>query len=61
VEEKLGSVDTWPSSVPTDMFYEEPEVSDSRRVTAFLHGKFFSVKDAAKLYKASQAAWTGVS
>ena len=61
MEEKLGSVDTWPSSVLTDKFYEEPEVSDSRRVTAFLHGKIFNVRDAAKLYKVSQAAWRGVS
>ena len=35
VEEKLGSVDSWPSCVLTDMFYEEPEVR-VRRVTAFV-------------------------
>ena len=38
VEEKLDSVDPWPSSVLTDMFYKEPKVSVSRRVAAFLHG-----------------------
>ena len=36
VEEKLGSVDRWPSSVLTDMFYEEHKVRFSRRVAAFL-------------------------
>jgi hypothetical protein len=36
VEEKLGSVDTWPSSVLTDMFYKEPKVNVSRRVAAYL-------------------------
>jgi hypothetical protein len=60
-EETLGSVDTWPSSVLTDMFYEEPKVSVSRRVAVFLHGNGVSAKDAAKLYKASQAAWRNVS
>ena len=61
VQEKLGSVDRWPSSVLTDMFYKEPKVSVSRRVAAFLHGNGVSVRDAAKLYKASQAAWRNVS
>ena len=61
VEEKLGSVDTWPSSVLTDMFHEEPKVNVSRRVAAFLHGNGVSVKDAANLYKASQTACSGPS
>ena len=61
VEEKLGIVDTWPSSVLTDMFYNEPKVSVSSRFAAFLHGNVFSVRDAAKLYKVSQAAWRNVS
>ena len=61
VEEKLGSVDSWPSSVLTDMFYEEPKVSVSRRVAAYLYGNGISVSDAAKLYKTSQAAWRNVS
>ena len=38
VEEKLGSFDSWPSSVLTDMFYEEPKFSVSRRVAAYLYG-----------------------
>ena len=61
VKEKLGSVDTWPSSVLTDMFYEEPKISVRRRVAAILHGNGVSVKEAAKLYKASPAAWRNVS
>jgi len=61
VEEKLGSVDRWPSSVLTDMFYKAPEVRVSRRVAAFLYGNGVSVRDAAKLYKASQAACRKVS
>jgi len=59
-EEKLGSVDIWPSSVLTDMFYKEPKVSVSRRVAAFLHGNGVSMRDAAKMYKTSQAAWRNV-
>ena len=43
------------------MFYEEPKVSVSRRVAAYLYGNGVSVRDAAKLYKASQAAWRNVS
>ena len=43
------------------MFYEEPKVSVSRRVAAFLRGNGVNVRDAAKLYKASQAAWRNVS
>jgi len=61
VEEELGTVDTWPSSVLTDMFCKEPAVSVSRRVAAFLHGNGISAKDAAKLYKVCQAAWINVS
>jgi len=61
VEEKLGSADTWPSSVLTDMFYEEPKGSVSRRVAVFLYGNVVSVRNAAKLYKTSQAAWRNVS
>jgi hypothetical protein len=61
VEEKLGIVDTWPSSVLTDMFYKEPKVNVSMRFAAFLHGNGVSARDAAKLYKASQAAWRNVS
>jgi len=57
VEEKLGSVDTWPSRVLIDTFYEEPNVSVSRKIAAFLHGNGVSAKNAAKLYKASHAAW----
>jgi len=33
----------------------------SRRVGAFLYGNGVSVRDAEKLYKASQAAWRNVS
>ena len=61
VEVKLGSVDRWPSSVLTDMFYEEPKVRVSRRVASFLYGNGVSGRDAAKLYKASRAAWRNVS
>ena len=61
VEELLGSVDTWPSSVLIDMFCKEPKVGVSRRVATFLHGNCVSAKDAAKLYKACQAAWRNVS
>jgi len=61
VEEKVGSVDTWPSSVLTDMFYEEPKDNVSRRVAAFLHGNAVNVKETAKLYKASQTACSGPS
>ena len=61
VEEKLGSVDRWPSKVLTDVFYKEPKVRVSRRVAAFLYGNGVSVRDAAKLYKASQTAWRNVS
>jgi hypothetical protein len=57
VEEKLGSVDTWPSIVLKDMFYEEPRVSVSIKVAAFLHGNGVSAKDAAKMYKVTHAAW----
>jgi len=57
VEEMMGSAHTWPSSVLTDMFCKEPTVSVSRRVAEFLHGNGVSAKDAAKLYKACQAAW----
>ena len=60
VEEKLGSVDSWPSSVLTDMFYEEPKVSVSWRAAEFMYGKGVSVRDATKLYKASQGAWRNV-
>ena len=61
VEEKLDSVDPWPSSVLTDMFYKEPKVSISRTVTTFLYGNGVSVRDAAKFYKESQAAWRNIS
>ena len=55
VEEKLGSVDSWPSSVLTDIFcYEDPKVSVSRRVAVFLYGNGVIVRDAAELYKASR-------
>jgi len=43
------------------MFYKEPKVRVSRKVTAFLYSNGVSVRDAAKLYKASQAAWRNVS
>ena len=49
VEEKMGSVDMWQSSVLNDMFYEEPKVRVSRRVAAFLYGNGVIVRDAAKL------------
>ena len=61
MEDKLDSVDSWPSSVLTYMFYEEPNVKVSRRVDAFIYGNGFSVTVAANLYKASQAAWRIVS
>jgi hypothetical protein len=61
VEEKLGSVDTWPSSVLTDKFYEEPKGSVGRKVAVFLYSNGVSVMDAAELYKTSQAAWRNVS
>jgi len=54
VEEKLGSVDRWPSCVLTDMFYEESKVRFSRRVAAFLYEN--GVRDDAKLYMASRPA-----
>ena len=60
VEEKLGSVDRWPSSVLTDMVHEEPKVRIRRRVAAFLYGNGVRVRDAAKLYKGSQTAWRNV-
>ena len=43
------------------MFYEEPKVRFSRRVASFLYGNGVSLRDAAKLYKASQPAWINVS
>ena len=49
VEEKLGSVDTWPSSVLNDMYYGETKVNVSRRVAAFLDSNPVSEKDAAML------------
>jgi ABC-type sulfate transport system permease subunit len=58
VEGELGSVDTWPSSLLTDMFCKEPIVS--RKVASFLHGNGINAKDAAKLYWACQAAWRNV-
>ena len=61
VEEKLYSVGSWPSSVLNDMFHEEPKVRVSRREAAFLYRNSVSVRDAAKLYKASQPAWRSVS
>jgi len=61
VEEKLYSVGSWPSSVLNDMFYKEPKVRVSRRVASFLYGNGVSVRDAAKMYKASQPAWINVS
>ena len=50
VEGELGSVDTWPSSLLSDVFCKEPTVSVSRRVAAFLYGNGIVAKDAAKLY-----------
>jgi hypothetical protein len=38
VEDKLGSVDSWPSNLLTDMFCEEHKVSVSKRVAAFVYG-----------------------
>ena len=61
VEEKLGSVDSWPTSVIMYMFYEEPNVSYSRKFAAFMYGNGVSVSDGVKLYKACQAAWRNVS
>ena len=61
VEEKLGNVDTWPSSVLTDMYYEEHKVKVNRRVAEIIHGRDVSVKYTAKLYKVSQTAWRNVS
>ena len=43
------------------MFYEEPKVSVSRRVAAFMYGNGVSVSGAARLYKAYQAARREVS
>ena len=43
------------------MFYEEPKVSVTMRVAAFMYGNGVSVSDAAKLYKACQVAWRNVS
>ena len=57
----MGSVDIWPSSVLTDIFYEEHKVRASRRVASFMYGNIVSVRDVAKIYKASQAAWMNVS
>ena len=48
VEEKLGSVDGWHSSVIMDMFCEKPKVRVSRRVAEFMYGNGVSVSDAAK-------------
>ena len=57
VEEQLGSVESWPTSVIMDMFHEEPKISVSRRVAAFMYVNGVSLSDAARLYKACQAAW----
>ena len=51
---------SWAASI-LGKFCKEPTVSDSRRVAAFLHGNGISAKDAAKLYKACQAAWRNIS
>ena len=61
VEEKLGSVESWPSRVIMDVSYEEPKVSISRRVAASMYDKCVSVSDAANFCNASQAVWKNVS
>ena len=53
VEEQLGSVDIWASSVLTIMFSgDEPNVRASRRFGAFMYGNGFGASDAVKLYMA---------
>jgi len=49
VEEQLGSVDSWPTTAITDIFYEQPKVSVSRRVAAFMYGNGVSASEAANL------------
>ena len=48
VEEKMVSVDSWPSNVLTDKFYKKPKVRFSNRVASFLYGNGVSVRDFAK-------------
>ena len=55
-EEKLDIVDTWTSSVLTDMLYKEPKVDVIRKIAAFLHPNGVSSRDAVELDKASKAA-----
>ena len=55
VEEQLGSVDIWASSVLTIMFSgDEPNVRASRRFGAFMYGNGVGASDAWKLYMACQ-------
>ena len=55
VKEQLGSVDSCPTRVITDMRHEEPNIRFSSRLGAFMYGNGVSVSDAAKLYTTCHA------
>ena len=61
VEEQLGSIETWPTSVITDMFTEEPTAGLSRRVAEFMYDNCVSVSDAVRCYRAVNNEWRAVA
>jgi hypothetical protein len=61
VEEELGSIESWPTSFITDMFYGEVKVSVKSRVAAFMYGNGVNVSDLVKLYKTFNREWRDVA
>ena len=60
VEEQQGNIATWPTSVKTEKFTEEPTAARSRRVAAIMYGNGVSVSEAVKCYRACNNAWRAV-
>jgi len=61
VEEQMGRIEIWPTSVITDMFHEELKVCVTSRVAAFMYGNGVNLSDVVKLYKACKASLRNVS
>jgi len=61
VEELLGSIESWPCRVISDMFDTEPTVRVSWRVAEFLYSNGVNVSDAVKLYRTCKYACKAIA
>jgi len=52
VENRLGSVQTWPTYVITYMFAEDPTMPSVRMVAAFMYGNNVPLREAIECYQA---------